>query len=95
MFLDGKTLNYGDFVSLMKEQKAVMEKVQVTVTHIVVDGDKIATSHTVNGVKRDGSEIEAEIIAIFQVRDGKLVLCDALTRLANGSREDRDLGSRK
>jgi hypothetical protein len=91
---DGKRLDYDDFVAHMKCQKSVLQNVQVTFAHILADGNKIATSHVVKGVKTSGEEIEAHVIAIFQSRSAKLVRCDELTRLTKGAAAHGDLGSR-
>jgi predicted SnoaL-like aldol condensation-catalyzing enzyme len=92
--VDGKTLNYADFVSHMTVQKSVMRTIQITFKHLLVDGDKIATVHLVDGVKKNGGSIKAQVNAVFQIKNRKIVLCDELTRLIEGAPSDRDLGSR-
>lgn len=92
--VDGKTLHFNDFVAHMKALKATMETILVTFDHILVDGDKVCTVHRVNGVKKNGVEIEAKVIALFQIKDKKIILCDELTRIVKGEKSDSDLGSR-
>lgn len=93
-YVDGKKLNYSDFVTHMKAQKSVMKSIKVTFKHIVAEGDKLATIHIVNGIKKDGSRIEAQVNALFQIKNNKIILCDELTHLIKGEKSDRDLGSR-
>lgn len=45
-------------------------------------------------IKRDGNEAPAQVNAIFQIKDGKIIECDELIFLINGTAADRDLGSR-
>lgn len=93
--VDGKTLNYDGFVAHMKAQKKVLASAKITFKYMLVDNDKIATIHIVNAVKKDGSIIEAQVNAIIQVKDNKIILCDELTHLIKGLPSDRDLGSRQ
>lgn len=92
--VDGKTLNYTDFVAHMKAQKNVIKSAKVTFKHIITEGDTVATVHIVNGIKKDGSIIEAQVNALFKIKNKKVVLCDELTHLIKGEKSDRDLGSR-
>lgn len=92
-YVDGKTLNYNQFVAHMKKQKEVFKSAKITFKYIIVEGDKIATIHVGNAVKKDGGIVEAQLNAVFQVKDGKLVLCDELSHLIKGEKSDSDLGS--
>jgi len=93
-YVDGKTLSFSDFVKHMKVQKEVVQSVAITFKHMLVEGDKVATVHMVNAIKKDGGIIEAQVNAVFQIRDNKIILCDELTHLIKGEESDRDLGSR-
>lgn len=92
--VDGKELNYEKFVLHMKAQKAVMATVKVTFKHIVAEGDKVATVHIVEGHKKDGGFVKGQVNAFFQIKDNKIVHCNELSHLIQGSDEDKDLGSR-
>jgi predicted SnoaL-like aldol condensation-catalyzing enzyme len=92
--VDGKTLNYTDFIAHMKAQKNVIKSAKVTFKHIITEGDTVATVHIVNGIKKDGGAIEAQVNALFKIQNKKVVLCDELTHLIKGEKSDRDLGSR-
>ncbi len=94
-YVDGKTLNYNDFVAHMKAQKKSLKSAKVTIKHLVIKDDKIATVHIVDAVKKDGSIVKMQINAFFQVKNNQFILCDELTHLIKGEEGDRDLGSRK
>lgn len=92
--VDGKTLNYDQFVAHMKIQKTLIQSAKITFRYLIVEGDKVATLHLVNAVKKDGSLIEAQVNAIFEIENKKVILCDELTYLIKGEKSDKDLGSR-
>lgn len=93
-YVDGKTLRYNDFVAHMKTQKSILKLAKVTFKYMLVEGDTVATIHFVHGLKKDGGIIEAQVNALFRIKDKKIVLCDELTHLIKGEKSDRDLGSR-
>lgn len=93
--VDGVTLDYKGFVDHMAAQKKVMKSMRIDIKHIIAEGDEVATLHHLHGVKRDGGIIEGQVNSYMQVRDGKIVLIDETTRLARGTEQDRDLGSRQ
>lgn len=92
--VDGKKLTYSDFVAHMKTLKSVMKSIKVTFKYLLAEGDKVATVHLIDGVKKDGSIVRAQVNALFQISANKIVLCDELTRLIQGDESDEDLSSR-
>jgi ketosteroid isomerase-like protein len=94
-YVDGKTLDYDDFIAHMKAQKNTLKSAKITFKYIIVEGDIVATVHKVNATKKDGAEIEAQVNALIEIKDNKIVLCDELTYLLKGANEDKDIGSRK
>jgi len=93
--VDGKTHAYADFVQHVKALKASVRFLKVTIERCLIQGNSFCTIHCLNGVKKNGEVIEARVIAYFQVEDGKLTLCDELTKILKGNKEDEDLGSIK
>lgn len=93
-YVDGKILNYDHFVAHMKALMATIKSAKVTFKHIIAEGDKVTTIHRVNAVKHNGSQIEVQVNALFQIKDNKIILCDELTYLIQGEKSDKDLGSR-
>jgi ketosteroid isomerase-like protein len=93
-YVDGHRLDFNGFVKHMIEQKKVVASVKVTFKHMVEEGDKVATVHLIDATKKDGGKVEGQVNALFQIKNGKIVLCDELTKITVGTEEDKDLGSR-
>lgn len=92
--VDGKILNYAELVAHMRVQKAALMSAKVTIQYLITEGDFVASLHVVDAIKKDGSPVQVQVNAIFKIQEGKIVLCDELTHLIQGSHADRDLGSR-
>ena len=92
--VDGKTLDYEQFIKHRLVQNKVVKTITVNFQHIVAEGDKIFTIHVADVEKKDGSKVKIKVIAMFIIKDAKLVACDELTHVLEGSKEDEDLGSR-
>lgn len=91
--VDGKTLNYADLVHHMKAQKAILASAKVTFKYIIVEGETVATLHYVDAIKKDGSSLRVQVNAVFRLKDHQFILCDELTRLVKGGKEDEAIGS--
>lgn len=91
--VDGKKLNYDDFVQHIKTLKSVMKTMNVSFKQMVVEEDWIATLHIVDGVKHSNEAIQVQVNAFMKIREGKIVWCDELTYLIKGEHNDKDLGS--
>lgn len=92
--VDGKTLTYLDFIKHVKAQKQTLKSVKIIFDDILTQGNKVATHHRAYAIKKDNTEVEAEVIAFFEIKDGKIISCKELTRLVKGQSSDQDLGSR-
>ncbi len=92
-YVDGKTLNYTEFVNHMKAQKTILASASVSFRYIIVEGDTVATLHFVDALKRDGTSLRVQVNAVFKIKDHQFILCDELTRLVQGSKEDENVGS--
>lgn len=93
--VDGHTLNYHDFVNHMKALQGVFETLKITIEQCMIQGNSYFTIHRADGVKKNGEKIMARVIAYYEVKEGKITLCDELTKILVGGKEDADLGSRK
>lgn len=93
-YVDGKTLDYTHFVAHMKVLTSTLKSAKITFKHLIAEGDKVATVHIVNAIKQDGKHIEAQVNALMQIKNNKIILCDELTYLIHGEKSDKDLGSR-
>lgn len=93
--VDGKTFNFAQYVQHMEHIKNILKSMSVFFQDIIAEGNKVVTVHIVKGTKEDGTEMAAKVIALFTVKDGKIVSCDELTHMIKGQEEDRDMGSRQ
>lgn len=92
--VDGKTLDYSQFVQHMALLKQLTRSMTLTFVAVAEQGNAVLTHHQVRVVKRDGSYSLVKVLAHFTVHDGKISACDELTQLLEGGHDDRDLGSR-
>jgi predicted SnoaL-like aldol condensation-catalyzing enzyme len=92
--VDGKTLGFQEFVDHVRELKQSVTKLCFTFEHMVAEGDKVMEIHLVEGEKRTGGKIAVRLFSLWVIEDGKIVLCDEVSRVVRGAPEDRDLGSR-
>lgn len=93
-YVDGRILGYRELVEHMKAQKTVFQSAKITFKHLIAEGNKVASVHVVKAVKKDGGTIEAQVNALMELKDEKIILCDELTFLIQGTKEDEDIGSR-
>lgn len=93
-YVDGKELRFEQFVEHIKKQKEVIESIKVDFISMVEENNIVFTNHIVSINKKDNSFVKVKVIAEFIIENEKLVKCDELTLLLNGSSEDKDLGSR-
>ncbi len=93
--VDGHTLNYHDFVNHMKALRDVFDTLKITIERCMIQGNSYFTIHRADGVKKNGEKVVARVIAYYEVKDGKITLCDELVKILVGEKEDEDLGSRK
>jgi hypothetical protein len=91
--VDGKILNYDQFVSHMKLMKQKTTALLFDFRTVVQEGNIVFTNHIVSGTKSDGTTAEAHLIAEFHIENDQIVYCSELSRLISGTEEDRDLGS--
>lgn len=94
-YVDGQILDYNDFVQHMTIQKTLLQSATLTIEHSMAEQNKICTVHKVNAIKKNGKAIEIQVVAYFELKEGKIALCKELTHLLSGSEEDRRIGSIK
>ncbi len=92
-YVDGHILNYTDFVHHMLAQKVILKSARVTIDHCVISKSSFCTVHKVDARKKNGESILIKVIAYFEMKNGKITLCDELTYLINGEKEDQSIGS--
>ncbi len=91
---DGRTLDFPGFVAHVRELKRALKNVKITFERTVAEGANVVSIHRAEAEKVTGGRISIRVFALFVIEDGKIILCDELTRLEHGAEEDRDLGSR-
>jgi len=91
---DGRTLDFSGFVAHVRELKRALKNVQITFERIVAEGATVVSIHRADAEKITGGWIAIRVFALFVIDEGKIVLCDELTRLEQGAAEDHDLASR-
>jgi ketosteroid isomerase-like protein len=92
--VDGKVLNYAEFVKHLGVLKSTVEKEVITLQKVATNGPTVADIHIVDAQKKNGETIRLKVIAFYTIENGKIVRLEELTHLLKGSAEDRDLGSR-
>lgn len=90
--VDGKTLNYKDFVDHMALLKKVVRSLELNLITVASEHNEVLTHHKVNIDKNDGSSARFEIFAHFTVQDRRIIRCEELTRLLSGTTTDQALG---
>jgi predicted SnoaL-like aldol condensation-catalyzing enzyme len=92
---DGRTLDFPGFVAHVRELKLTLKNVKITFERAVAEGSNVVSIHRAEAEKIAGGKIAIRVFALFVIEEGKIVLCDELTRLEQGAAEDRDLASRQ
>ncbi len=93
-FVDGKTLDYDQFVQHMALLKKLTRRMNIRFLAVVAEGNSVFTHHQVAIEKNNGACSETMVMAHFTLCGGKILRCDELTYQVSGQSEDKDLGSR-
>jgi predicted SnoaL-like aldol condensation-catalyzing enzyme len=92
---DGRTLDFPGFVAHVRELKRTVKNVRISFERMVAEGANVVSIHRAEAEKVAGGRIAIRVFALFVIDEGKIVLCDELTRLEQGAAGDRDLASRQ
>jgi predicted SnoaL-like aldol condensation-catalyzing enzyme len=92
---DGRTLDLAGFVAHVRELKRTVKNVKITFERAVAEGANVVSIHRAEAEKLAGGSVAIRVFALFVIDEGKIVLCDELTRLEEGAAGDRDLASRR
>lgn len=92
--VNSKTLNYTECQNHLKFLKDNFKNIKITIHEIITENNKVVTRHTSNTVKNDDSQAETDLIAIFEIKDNKIISCRELTHMVKGAKSDEDIGSR-
>ena len=92
--VDGKAINFDEFVEHLKVLKEATHTITITIKSIAENDNCVHTQHLAKAIKKDGSVSLFEVFAKFQLENGLIVRCEELTRMLDGDESDSDLGSR-
>lgn len=79
-YVDGYKLTYSDYIAHREKQKLAMQTAKITIKNIVVQRNKVATIHIAEGIKKDNTYVKVQIHAFLQIKDGKVIRWEQLTR---------------
>ncbi|MFY0254391.1 hypothetical protein ACDQ55_10600 [Chitinophaga sp. 30R24] len=91
--VDHATLDLEHFKKHIQKLKDLIQTVHVDVLNCVSEKETVFTKHQVRSVLKDGSFTTHKVFAEFKIFDGKIVSCDELTFLIDGSEAGKHLGS--
>lgn len=94
-YVDGKELDYTAFITHMKAVKSSVHDTKVTFKHLISEGNSVCSVHIAEGTKANGKRVRFKVIAYFEIKENKIVLCDELSHLLEGDAVDRDITSRQ
>jgi ketosteroid isomerase-like protein len=92
--VDGKKLDFAGFSDHLRAVKAAVTNVHVTFDLSMAEGNKVVDIYRVVADRRTGGKMAVKVVALFEIKDGKIVRCDEDTHLEEGTAADKDLGSR-
>nr|WP_315035427.1 nuclear transport factor 2 family protein [uncultured Chryseobacterium sp.] len=92
-FVDHSQLNYDEFVLHIKKLKEKVSEQKIEILRYAINGDIIFTHHVAESLLKDGSRVKHKVIAQFTIQNDKIVQCDELTLLLEGSHTEKNLGS--
>lgn len=91
--VDGQSLDFAGFVEHMAKLKHLTHTIDITLVAIARQNHAVLTHHLVAVNKKDGAQSHLEVFAHFTLQDGLITRCEELTRLVQGTEQDRLLGS--
>jgi predicted SnoaL-like aldol condensation-catalyzing enzyme len=92
--VDDKRLDLHDFVLHMRAVHKSVKLQEIRFEHMIAEGNKIATVHYPWGIKSNGKEVRAKVMALFEFKNNKLHTCNELTMITQGVKDDKDIGSK-
>lgn len=92
--VDGKTLNYEEFIAHIKHVKEVVQTAKLTFEKLTVVDSVVSSIHVVDVVKKDGGKAKFRVHGDFTFDNNRLIKTDERTEMLSGHESDEDLGSR-
>ncbi|UCA60197.1 hypothetical protein KB553_01420 [Chryseobacterium rhizoplanae] len=91
--VDHTQLNYEEFILHIKKLKEKVSGQKIDLINYAENGNIIFTHHMARSVLKDGSIVRHKVLAEFTIHEDKIIRCDELTLLLEGSQTERNLGS--
>ncbi|MDR0228767.1 MAG: hypothetical protein LBI72_06865 [Flavobacteriaceae bacterium] len=91
--VDGKTLLFDEFCKHIKLLKQHTLRRKLIINTIISQDDTVFTNHTVQVLTSPNKLSTIKVLAMFKVKDNKIISCDELTFLLEGDLKNKDLGS--
>jgi anion-transporting ArsA/GET3 family ATPase len=82
--IDGKVFDFQQWLHHMTGIKDQMKSYKIEFDDVVYNENKIAASYRLFADQKKGGELEVKIMAIFTIKDKKMIFCDELTHLLKG-----------
>ncbi|MFT0211062.1 hypothetical protein VQ643_00395 [Pseudomonas sp. F1_0610] len=92
--VDGKTLNYEQFVAHIEHLKQAVIRCSIDFELLEQHGNTIHSIHIVRVVKNDSSKVRIKVQGQFTFEHNKLILTNETTELLEGDEENASLGWR-
>lgn len=93
--IDGNTFNYDQWVTHQKNIKGMIKSMKPTFDFMLAEGNNVFAIYHIKLIKNDDSELEVKDMALFKIKDNKIIYCEELTRLTKGNETDKNIGSTK
>ncbi|MCW2256446.1 hypothetical protein M2263_002537 [Providencia alcalifaciens] len=91
---DGKMLNFEQFLKHLQILKRDTKEMHFDVLDAAFTESTLADRHIVHIKKNNDQPMKVEVLAFYQISNGKIISVNELSRLIQGEISDRDLGSR-
>ncbi len=91
--VDGNTLGVDDFIKHVFKVHEMVTACKITFQTLMAENDLVFSNHIVDAVMSNGEHLQHHVLVEFQMRDGKIIRCDELTRLQKGCASGSNLGS--
>lgn len=91
--VDHIQLNYEEFILHIQKLKEKVTEQKIDIINWAENGNIIFTHHIAKSVLKDGSVVLHKVLAEFTIQDGKVIRCDELTLLLEGTHHAKNLGS--
>ena len=92
-FVDGQEMTLDDFRTHTTALRSGLRKLDISIQHILCDGDSAATVHFARATRHSGEHSLIKVIAFYRFRGARICLVDELTHVIEGHHEDKALGS--